>query len=363
MKDMAKNAAEYTGVRKWSRGAYVSPESRKNETDYHAFSNNLEDDIISTSSSIEVMLNDKSWNRRMAAMVDLERLVGYATKNILDKHLRKIYSPLLTTMTDSNQEISQKGFQLMRSLVKTVGDRIAPYLAASIPKMLLKMGSCKGIQKEGMGVFKDLMDTFGTMEIVTEVIKNGLQSKSYHVRGESINVIISGLISHGKINRLHIANDLAPYMADASAKVRQACFEAMALITNRLVDSELAQVVAMVGSVHKSSMLPSLDIDELNLMDAFHARLARNSVPTLDKEGLVKYSIPVLSPGMTHVGADVDWITAVSVSPPQTDSSSPPREQSNDNSFSGATDLSSSFRPYRSAGKRPWELEERNEVG
>ena len=360
------------GSEEGERTACIGPESTKTgETDFHVFSLSPEElylDLVP--SSVVDMLNDKSnWSRRLSAINEIEKIIEQTSSALSDENLKTVMKLVMISMSDSQSKVSQKGLQIMKNLVTTVGREVVPYLPNLTQKILVKMGTNKlNLKKSGMDLFKVLMEVAGPIQVLNEIINSGLRYKTSCVREESINVIISALLyyKNGEIQLLPIAKEIVLCMTDEKFKVRQAGFEAIALITSRLIDSELAQVVAMIGNAHKANQSKHpLSDSGLSLMNAYHARMARCSVPEMDEQGLVKYSIKISasSPDVTHSGADVDWISASSkTSHTQLELSSPPEQTQDNGPLPQGSDPPSTFRPYRSAGKRPWETEINDEV-
>lgn len=354
---------------RWSKAATVGPESIKTgETDFQAFSLSPEEELFLdfVPTSVTNMLKDKSsWNNRLTAVGDIDRILK-TSSGLSDADLKSIVDLILIAVNDSQSKVSQKGLQVMDYLVTLVGKGIVPHLTNMTPKILTKIGSNKGnLKKAGMSLFKTLMDEVGPTQVLNEVANSGLKYKTSRVREEAVNVIISGVIHYenGGLQLLPIVMELIPCMTDTKAKVRQASFEALALITSKLEESELSQVISTVISIDKAS--PKSE-NGPSLMDAYQSRLARRSVPKLDEHGLVQYSIPVLrlSSETVYSGPDVDWISAAiggggggGSTQIQVESNSPPQLPPT------SAGQPSTFRPYRSAGKRPWETDNKQEVG
>lgn len=353
----------------WRETALVGPENIKNQKrDLHAFSLSPEEELfldLVPSSVVNMLKDTSSWLNRFSAVGDIEKILKQTPSSPLSKDdLRSVVNLILISMSDSQSKVSQKGLQVMEYLVTLVRERIVPYLASLTLKILLKMGSNKGhLKKAGMSLFKALMEAVGPMPVLSELMKTGLRYKTSRVREESVNVIISAHIYYvnGETQVLPIAKELIPCLADSKAKVRQASFEAMALIATRLSDVELAQVVTVIAANHTSRSRHK-DNNGLSIIDAFQSRLGRGSVPKLNEHSLVQYSVPVLYNSSEYTGADVDWIRAGGngSNHSQLDSTSPPQQPSQ-NSLPGSGPPST-FRPYRSAGKRPWETENSLEV-
>ncbi len=412
VENMAKDLELSYGVGKWSRRTCVGPEStmKDRETDFHAFSHSPEEEVYLEfiPSSVIDMLNDKSnSSRRLSAIDEIEKNIEQASDALSDEDLKSVVNLILISMSDAQSKVSQKGIQVMEHLVTIVGKRIAPYLPSVTLKILIKMGSNKAeLKKYGMSLFNGFMKAVGPMQVLNEVENSGLHYKASRVREESINVIINALINYEKrgIQFLPIAKELVVCMTDNKPKVRLASFEAIALITSKLEDSELTEIVSMISSMHIANQSKPLPQDNgLNLMDAYHTRLARYSVPKLDEHGLVQYSIPVLSPSSdeaAYTGADIKWIYATSLgggggsggggsgsvsgggvsgggvngggggrggggygfTHSQSDSISPPQLLQSKGNPSHGSAMPSTFRPFRSAGKRPWETENVGEV-
>ena len=364
---------------KWNKTARVGPESHKNgEIDFHAFSLSptMEEMYLEfIPPSVAKMLNDKSnWNNRLSAVGDIEKSLKQMSTVLSDADLKHIVDLVAISVNDSQSKVSQKGLQVMEYLAMLVGKRLVPYLGSLTMKILTKVSSNKGnLKKAGMSLFKMLMDTIGPMQILKEVVNCGLRYKTARIREEAINVIISALLyyKNGGIQLLPLAKELISCMMDSKAKVRQASFEAMALITRRSEGSvEFEEVIEMVANAHRAvESRKSHEESGLSLMDAFQSRLARELYPRLDENGLVQYSVSVLRSSSELLGPDVDWICAgtipgastghlqsASKSPPLQVAQNPPQPQHS------AAPMEAAFRPYRSAGKRPWETENKAEV-
>ena len=364
----------------WGRAACVGPESAKTgETDFNAFSLSPVEEVYLEliPSSVVAMLNDKSnLNNRLTAIGSVERTLKQTSSVLSDKDLKYVVDLISISVNDSQSKLSQKAMQVMEYVVNLVGKRITPYVAGLTPKILTKVSSNKGnLKKAGMSLFKVLMSATGPMLVLNEIVDNGLRYKTSRVREESINVIISAILhfENGEIQLIPIAREVIPSIIDGKAKVRQAGFEAVALISSRLVD-QLDEVVTIIATLYKENERTSKE-DVLSLMDAYQSRLARNAIPKLDENGLVQYSVPILKDQELYSGPDVDWIqhgftstgavTAVASGRGGTDlkysqvNSQFPPQSSN----IMESDPPSTFRPYRSAGKRPWETENKQEVG
>lgn len=374
--DLSSTAVKGSELGKWNRTACVGPESTKSDTtDFHAFSLSPVEEVYLEfiPPSIAKMLTDKSnWNNRLSAIGDIEKTLKQASSVLSDADLKCVIDLIAISMNDSQSKVAQKGLQVMEYLTRLVGKRLVPYMGSLTLKILMKVSSNKGnLKKAGMSLFKTFMDTVGPMQIVREVASCGLRYKTSRVREEAINVIISALLyyENGEIQLLPIAKELIACMMDSKAKVRQASFEAMALITNRSQDNaEFSHVVEMVVSAHKAmgSRKTSDESRGLSLVDAYQSRLARGPLPKLDENGLVQYSIPVLRSSSEFWGPDVDWICAGSVSgvsaSSHSQSSSTPLEVPPNPPQQPSATKETPFRPYRSAGKRPWEMENKPEV-
>lgn len=355
---------------RWKKAATVGPESIKTgETDFNAFSPEEELFLEFVPTSVINMLKDKSsWNNRLAAVGEIDKMLR-TSSGLSHTDLKSIVDLILVAVNDSQSKVSQKGLQVMEYLVTLVGKGITPYLPSLTPKVLIKIGSNKANLKiAGMKLFKTLMGEIGPMVVLSEVANSGLKYKTSRVREESVNVIISGLIHYenGGLQLLPIAMALIPCMADGKAKVRQASFEALSLVTSRLEENELSDVITSVISTDKEYQ--SKNENAPSLTDAFQSRLARRVFPKLDEHGLIQYSIPVLktSSEALYTGPDVDWISAAVTSTGSTqlqmDSIFPPQLASGPSS-AASSGPPSTFRPYRSAGKRPWETDNKQEVG
>ena len=355
-------------VKHWE-GACVGPTSITNcEPNFTAFTQDESGLLDLVPPSVMTNMKDKSnWSNRLSAANEIERILKQPSTAITTDSLKKVVELILTSMGDTQFKVSQKGLQVMVQLIAIVGKRILPFLPALTPKVLTKMSSTKGdLKKLGMELFTVLMKTVGPAKVITEVSSCGLAHKTSRVREESINVVILGLLFSQtcSLPLRSVARELVPRMVDTKPKVRQAAFEAIALLTSKLDDSEFEQVIILVGEVH--TRYKSQHLSDLSLMDAYYARLERHSVPSLDEQGRVQYSVAPINPdgsisqnSLYQTGADVDWIIA-----PLLSTGSSPQALGAVVSGRSSQRPSSppSFRPYRSAGKRPWEVEDQSEV-
>ena len=133
-------------------------------------------------------------------------------------------------------------------------------------------------------------------------------------------------------------------------------------------------MIAIVANVEKIRGLEMRGDGGVSMMDAFHARLSRHVHPRLNADGLVEHGISVANAKTPHScsGADVDWILAsrgpktsganmiapIAQQQQQQGAASRKPPQALANGSGGST-----FRPYRSAGKRlPWEVETAEDV-
>lgn len=353
------------------RTACVAPESPKNvETNFHAFSSDSETkkmDLVPL--SVVDMLSDKSdWNKRMLAICDIQSILKQSSDSeISPGNLREVVKLVTISINDSQSKISLRGLQVLEFLVNLVGKRIFPHMSNLTFKILTKIGSNRGdLKKAGMSVFKALMEACGPMQLFTEITRHDYKNRN-RVREEAVNVIISIVIYYENkgIDLVQIADKVVSFLTDSKAKVRQAAFEALALVSKNLEEKDLGIVVEKIAHLKPQTY------NGFCVMDAFYARLARESFPSIDKNGLVQHSVPVMNPGsqVTYTGADVDWITAPSAYPNHSQLESgpsvPPPPPTNlptnppaDPILPGGTSQSMTFRPYRSAGKRPWETDE-----
>ena len=359
---------------RWNKAAAtVSPESIKPaDTDFNAFSPEEElflEDFMPN--SVANMLKDKSnWSNRLSAVGDIEKTLK-TSKGLSDADLKSVVDLILIAVNDSQSKVAHKGTQVLEYLVTLVGKGIAPHLTSLTPKVLVKISSNKGnLKKAGMSLFKTLMGVLGPMKVLDEVVSCGLHHKASRVREEAVNVIISALIYYESAGLQHdiypIASELVTCMADCKAKVRQAVLEALSLIASQMNDVEFSELMSVVLKIDASGQS-----NGVSLRDVYLSRLARKLVPTLDEHGLVRYAIPILKASSLeglYTGPDVDWITApVGGGTPslqtQVVSSSPPQLTPISAASGSAGQQPSTFRPYRSAGKRPWETDSKQEVG
>ena len=362
-------------IGEWKAAVSIAPESRNGSTDYLAFSEQDELYLGLFPHCVVDMLHDKSsWNNRASGIAKIRSAISSVRdSSILEAHLPMVVKLVSVPLGDSHFKVAQTGLELVGCLVSKVGKCLAPYLPSLVPGILAKMGSNKYVIKQaGMNVLMQLMRCCKPQQVVSQVTNYGLQHKTSRVREESINVVIAALLTFPKTDflLLSLVREIAPCLGDDKQKVRQASLEAIALLSCLIGRVDLREVIAIVANVEKIRGLETRGDGGVSMMDAFHARLLRQVYPQLNADGLVEHSVSVANVKTPHsyTGSDVEWIlasrgsktsganTVVAQQQQQqgVTSKKPPLAQVNGSSVSGG----STFRPYRSAGKRlPWETE------
>lgn len=347
----------------WKRSV-VAPESSFNgDTDFNAFSPTQEELYLGLFPNWMVnMVQDKAnWKNRVAGISKIQSVIDSVPDKSLPRNsdLAAMLEFVSSPINDSHFKVNQMALELLESVVKKLGKRIKPHIPNLVSTVLVKMGSNKYLIKQaGMRLMMELMRTNGPELVVREIVNSGVHYKTSRVREESLNTITAALLTFpaSEFHLIPLMRDLAPSMTDNKPKVRQASFDVMSVICDRVERTDLKEVVAAVTEIDETK----------TVWNAFQIRIARHCLPSLNADGLVEPAIPVANSKVPnhHIedGLDTDWILYGSkVQSNGTDASkSQQPSYSNQRKNSLGTSM---FRPYRSAGKRlPWELEQTEET-
>ena len=358
------------GGRKSSPAASVAvaPEDKNGDTDYFAFSEEEDGLYLGLFPQYVVnLLQDKSnWKNRATGIGKIQSVISdIRDSSVLESNLALVVELITAPLSDPHFKVAQTGLELVGCLVVKIGRSISPYLPTLVPGILVKMGSNKFVIKQaGMRVLMQLMHNVGSEKVVSEVVNSGLQHKTSRVREESINVITAALLTFPRTNfhLFMLVRELIPSMADQKQKVRQASLEAIALLCHLMDPSDLKLVVAAVANIERTSekVVAMEEAGGNTMMEALHARISRHFLPQLNADGLVDHAVPVASAKAPHSysGRDVDWILATGGTK---SSGGQQQEQARKPSLAQSSEQST-FRPYRSAGKKlPWEKDSPDE--
>lgn len=341
--------------------AVVAPEGKNGGTDYLAFS--AEDPLhfgLFPSYVLNLLQDKSSWKSRATGVGKLHAsLTALRDTTQLESHLAMTVELVAASVSDSHFKVAQSGLEVAECLVSKVGGSLGAHLHTLVPSVVVRMGSKKyAIKQAGMRVLMRLMHKLRPEQVLSEATNAGLQHKTSRVREETINVVIAALLTFPKsdFHMLSLVQEVAPALNDGKPSVRQACLEAVALLSHLVDRTDLKEVVSSIASVERKGDGKTF------AMNAFHTRLSRQLLPTVNSDGLVEHAVAVAGPkpSYSYAGADVDWILGLSGVKTVTESS-----QGGEQGEPGAQSTSGSvFRPYRSAGKRlPWEMKGEEQSG
>lgn len=278
-------------------------------------------------------------------------------KSLLQESLPQLVDLVTTPLNDTNFKIVLIGLQLMRDLIEQVGNLLAPYLTPLVSSYLGKVGSNKyAVKQAGMQVLVQLMRALDPWAVTSTVAVYGLAHKQTKVREETLNVIISSLLSfpakYFKLGRL--VEITVPLLVDSKRRVRQACLETLSVLADRMGRRKTKFIMSMIADM-ETKLSAELEDDNVGLLLAFQTRLARRKLPRLNSDGLVDHVLTVASGHSVEefTGADVDWIlTATKGKSPAS------RMKNTEMGGQGATTCPAPG-PLKSAGKRlPWDPEQ-----
>ena len=317
------------------------------------------------------LLSDKSdWKNRTSGVTKMQTIINKLPDDYsLEPHLDTTLELATSTLNDPHFKVSQLGLELIARIVAKAGNSIRPFLPSLVQNIVSKVGSNKFVLKQaGLQVLMELMVALRPRPVIKELVEFGFKHKTSRVREESLNAVIMALLRFPmtEFNFTSLIKDIIPIMGDSKSRVRQASFEAVALICS--MDPEaIKESVTTITSLRNNTTntCKYSNRNGLTLMDAFQTRLARQVVPKLNGNGLVEHVISVSNSKsqLSVSGADVDWILSAGGVKSQTSSETCEQEgsllqQGKQRRPSGSNGAASSSRPYRSAGKRlPWEME------
>lgn len=301
-------------------------------------------------------LKDKdNLEKRQAAVNMIQSTIqGCKDRSLLLNSLPELVNLVTTPLNDSNFKIVLTGLQLMGDLIDQVGNQLAPFLTPLISSYLGKVGSNKyAVKHAGMRVLVKLMHVLGPWPVISTVAVYGLTHRMTKVREETLNIIISSLLTFpaSSFKLPQLVEITAPLLMDSKQRVRQASLETLAVLADRMGRKKANFITSTISEMERRSKAE--DNENLSLWDAYQTRLARKGLPNLNVDGLVDHVVNVTSGHNTtdeFTGPDVDWILAAG----KGSASSSGKKKSATGGQSSCTIPG----PLKSAGKRlPWENE------
>lgn len=302
-------------------------------------------------------LKDPDWRIKEQG---IEELRGWFERDMesdqLLPHLKHFVGVLRELLNDSNFKVNLTSLQLVGTVIEKLGTDIGPFLESLVSALANKLGDNKNVIKQSnMQVFKKLMQNLSPRQVL-EVLKVNIKHRNSRVREETLNVIISALLTFpsNEFDLAELTSDVAPALIDSKRRVRHAALETFAVISQAMGPGNLKPLVSTVDNIE-------LCMGGDGVMSAVQARFARRQLPKLNSDGLVEYAVPLPSAGSAKVssniaprGADVEWILAGGSS-----SDCPSSARSTPSLNDSAVGLSP--RRHLSAGKHrlPWENSEK----
>jgi hypothetical protein len=291
----------------------VGPETLNGDVDYNAFtdaaSSSIRDSLISHK-MIRDIQDQSNGEVRKGAITSLQKAIQEAKgREAFEGSLEHIFAVITHGLGDGNFQIVLISLQIVDEMITKVDASLLPFIPTFLSKYLIKVGSHKNIiRQRGMRVVMNLMRGFTPSFIMDQLIKIGLEHKQGKVREEALHIMIASLLTFPKsdFDLMQIVKGVAPLLVDGKSKVRQACFEMCALLSDKLGKEHHQVLISEALSVDRNSMITDANVN-LNL--ALHTRISRKILPTLNEHGLVEYGI---EPGLNNDvnGYDVDWILA-----------------------------------------------------
>ena len=268
---------------------------------------------------------------------------------VVENNLEALLRDARLAVSDSHIKVSLAGLHLLGCVLQRAESDLTTYLPSVVHCVLGKMGTSKYVLREaGMRVLMQLMRASRPAAVTQEIASFGLNHKQSKVREESLNVITAALITFPKSEfpMNYLAADILSTMCDEKSKVRQASMECAVKALSLCSTNDFKQVMAIFSGN-----------DRMEIFEALKRRHLRKQIPTLKKDGLVEYGVPVLDPKIPteYVGADVDWIRYGALK----NGLGPTLKIANGlNHGSGAKETRS--HPFRSSASRqlPWEQKE-----
>ncbi|CAH1262478.1 TOG array regulator of axonemal microtubules protein 1-like isoform X2 [Branchiostoma lanceolatum] len=321
---------------------------------------------------MQQLVDQEDWRIRAQGIEQLKNIMAsLRDATPLLPQLLPFISFLCNLLDDVNFKITTVTLEIFGLLVDKLNLGVKPYLKPIVSALTKRLGDLKFvIKQENLRVLMQLMNILSPKPILSHLYE-GLDHKNSRVREETLNVIIASLLTFPtyEFDLGALCEIVAPTLADAKPRVRQAALEAFAVLAQSMGPGRLQPLVSAVDSVE-------LGRDGDGVMAAVQARLARRQLPRLGTDGLVEYATPPpasarsrssTGSSQAHQGADTEWILNA---PGAQGSSSSARDRPESDDFlsrstpgplpSGGIDgITPQPRRYFSAGrarnKLPWE--------
>lgn len=271
--------------------------------------------------TMEKLRDGVQWRRRVEGIAELAGLIDrLEDTRVLTPHLASLVNFLLPLLDDSNFKVNLITLDIVEHLISKVSLGLKSVLDRLVIGLSKKLGDNKIVREADMRVLTRLMQAV-TPRPVLDALLPSLRHKSSRVREETLNVIISALLTYPRyeFDLSAIVQSTAPALIDHKQRVRQAGLELFAVLASSLGSGNLTPLVAAVTQVERVFEIQMGGIGgQAGVMAAVQARLARRQLPRINAEGLVEHANPVpissASSTASHrpsvTGADIDWILA-----------------------------------------------------
>ncbi|XP_022090984.1 TOG array regulator of axonemal microtubules protein 1-like isoform X2 [Acanthaster planci] len=259
---------------------------------------------------MDQLLDQTQWKTRANGVQELKTIISALDDaSRIVPHMLAFISFLCNLLDDVNFKVTLLTLEIYGVLVTKLNTDVKQFLKPLIAALTKRFGDNKVvIRQANMKVLMQLMHVL-TPQSVVSAIGDSLKHRKSGVREEALNIIIASLLTFPSydFDLAKLCQMLAPMLADAKRRVRQAALESFAVLAQAMGPSRIQPLIHAVDQVE-------LNMDEDGVMKAVQARLARRRLPRLNEDGLVEYAtaIPTSAtsrnnPSMSKEN-DVQWI-------------------------------------------------------
>lgn len=206
-------------------------------------------------------LRDRTeWRKRVEGVSELAGLIDrLEDTRIVSPHLSSLVNFLLPLLDDTNFKVTLITLDIVDRLITKVSLGLKSVLDRLVVGLSRKLGDHKIVREADIRVFNRLMQAV-TPKPVLDALLPSLRHKSSRIREETVNVIISALLTYPRyeFDLPAVVQATAPALIDHKHRVRQAGLELFAVLASSLGSGNLTPLVAAVTQVRETLVKGSL---------------------------------------------------------------------------------------------------------
>ncbi|XP_075252876.1 TOG array regulator of axonemal microtubules protein 1-like isoform X2 [Convolutriloba macropyga] len=237
------------------------------------------------------LTNRDDWQLRLHGIEDLKTDVTQLSDiSNLKPDLVEFIAFLCRFLTDEvNFKITMSTLEIFVVLIKKLGTLSCEYVEPLTAALSHRLGDSKIVIRQlNSRAFRELMYTATPMPVLEQILPC-LKHRNSRVREETVNVIISALLTFPTtdFDFTTLCDTIAPCLADPKRRVRQSSLEVFAVLAQLMGVNNLKPLIRAIEMLE-----PEFGEGPMN---AIKARVARRQLPMIKENGMVDYATSIVT--------------------------------------------------------------------